>query len=105
MTGTDLGGPFVFAGSSLHDELELLVRAGLSPIAAIRAATLTPAEFLMRRDVGEIDSGKLADMVLLDANPLEDIGNTRRITAVVANGRLFDREAIAKLLIDESPQR
>lgn len=102
MTGTDLGGPFVFAGPSLHDEFELLVRAGLSPIAAIRAATLTPAEFLMKRDVGEIGSGKLADMILLDANPLENISNTRRIAAVVADGRLFDREAIAKLLIDES---
>jgi imidazolonepropionase-like amidohydrolase len=105
MTGTDLGGPFVFAGAGLHDELELLVQAGLSPIEAIRAATLTPAEFLKKRDIGEIDSGKLADMVLLEANPLENISNTRRITAVVADGRLFDRAAIATLLSDGPPKR
>lgn len=97
MAGTDLGGPFVFAGSSLHDELELLVRAGLSPLEALQAATLTPAAFLNRPDVGTIDTGMRADIVLLDANPLEDIRHTRRIAAVVANGQLFDRDAIAQM--------
>lgn len=98
MTGTDFGGPFVFAGSSLHDELELLVRAGLSPLAALQAATLTPVKFLKRNDVGAVESGKLADILLLEANPLNDIRNTRRIATVVANGEVFDRAGITKLL-------
>lgn len=97
MTGTDLGGPFVFAGASLHDELELLVRAGLSPLEAIQAATLTPARFLNRGDVGVVESGTLADIVVLEANPLEDIRHIRRIAAVIANGQLFDRQAAAQL--------
>ncbi|MFN2445000.1 MAG: amidohydrolase family protein [Vicinamibacterales bacterium] len=97
MAGTDLGGPFVFAGASLHDELELLVRAGLSPLEALQAATLSPATFLNRTDVGAIESGTLADIVLLNADPLEDISHTRRIAAVIANGQLFDRDALAQL--------
>lgn len=97
MTGTDLGGPFVFAGSSLHDELELLVRAGLSSLEAIQAATLTPARFLNRGDVGVVENGMLADIVVLDANPLDDIRHTRRIAAVIANGQLFDLQAGARL--------
>lgn len=99
LAGTDMPQPFVFPGFSLHDELELLVRAGLSPLEALRTATYNPAEFLGALDsLGTVRAGKLADMVLLDSNPLVDIRNTRRISAVIANGRVFDRAALDQLL-------
>ena len=86
-------------GFSLHDELQLLVKAGLTPLEALRTATLNPAKFLKMQDrLGATEPGKLADLVLLDASPLESIGNTRRIHAVIVNGRLFDRKAIDALL-------
>ena len=99
LAGTDTGNPFCFPGFSLHDELALLVIAGLTPVEALRAATLNPAKFLgLDKTLGTIEPGKIADLVLLDANPLEDIRNTQRINAVVTNGRLFDRKALDKLL-------
>jgi hypothetical protein len=99
LAGTDTPQPFVFPGFSLHDELGLLVRSGLTPLDALRAATYNPAEYLGALDsLGTIGKGKLADLVLLDANPLADIRNTRRISAVIANGRVFDRPALDQLL-------
>jgi hypothetical protein len=101
LAGTDVGNPLLVAGFSLHRELELLVRAGLAPLDALRAATVNPARFLERiDDLGTVESGKLADLVLLDADPLVDIRNTRRIRAVLANGRLLDRAALDALLDD-----
>jgi 8-hydroxy-5-deazaflavin:NADPH oxidoreductase len=101
LTGSDTPTPWAFPGFGLHDELELLVEAGLTPLQALRAATLNPARFFgLTDDLGTIAEGKLADVVLLDANPLEDIRNTRRIRAVVVNGRLLDRAAIDRLLAD-----
>ncbi|HEV8600187.1 MAG TPA: amidohydrolase family protein [Gemmatimonadales bacterium] len=76
-------------GFGLHEELQLLVRAGLSPFEVLRAATFEPARYLGALDsLGTVAEGKLADLVLLEANPLDDIRNTRRIAVVVANGRL-----------------
>jgi hypothetical protein len=99
LAGTDTGNPFCFPGFSLHDELALLVKAGLTPVEALRSATLNPAKFLgLDKTLGTIEHGKIADLVLLDANPLEDIRNTQRINAVVSNGRLFDRKALDKML-------
>jgi hypothetical protein len=99
LAGTDTPQPFLFPGFSLHDELGLLVRAGLTPLEALQTATINPAEFFgMQGALGTVDKGKVADLVLLDANPLENIANTRRITAVIANGRLFDRAALKALL-------
>ena len=99
LAGTDTGNPFCFPGFSLHDELALLVIAGLTPVEALRSATLNPAKFFgLDQTQGTIEEGKIADLVLLDANPLEDIRNTQRINAVVANGRLFDRKALDKML-------
>jgi len=78
-------------GFGVHDELALLVRAGLTPLDALRAATSGPASYFAATDsLGSVTAGRVADLVLLDANPLADIANTRRISAVVANGRLYD---------------
>lgn len=82
----------------IHEEISLLVWAGLTPLEALQAATLKPAEFFQATDsLGTIAPGKLADLVLLDKDPLLDIYNTRTIRAVVANGRYFDRSALDAL--------
>jgi imidazolonepropionase-like amidohydrolase len=92
LTGTDLGFVYIYPGSGVHDELERLVEAGLPPLAALRASTLEPARYFRREHgLGTIGAGKLADLVLLEANPLDAIGHTRKIRAVIANGRFFDR--------------
>jgi imidazolonepropionase-like amidohydrolase len=99
LAGTDMPQAFVYPGFSLHDELALLVQSGLTPLEALRTATYNPAEFLGALDsLGTVAQGKLADLVLLDADPLADIHNTRRISAVIANGRVFDSSARAGLL-------
>jgi imidazolonepropionase-like amidohydrolase len=99
LAGTDAPMPLVYPGFSLHKELELLVESGLSPAEALRAATLGPAEFLgLSESTGSIAVGKRADLVLLDANPLRQIGNTQRIRAVVLNGRLWRRTDLDALL-------
>ena len=101
LAGTDLANPYIFPGFSLHDELASLVAAGFTPAEALRAATLDPARYLEATDsLGTVAPGKLADLVLLSANPLEDIRNTTKIEAVVAAGRLYDSTALAKLLAD-----
>lgn len=86
-------------GFILHDELTLLAAAGLTPLDVLKSATLNPAILLKRdADLGSVTAGKLADLVLLDANPLDDIHNTQRIRAVVATGKLLDRQALDNLL-------
>jgi len=75
-------------GVDLHGELALFVEAGISPMEALQSATRNPARFLGLTDVGTVERGKVADLVLLDANPMENIGNTRRIAAVVVGGKL-----------------
>jgi cytosine/adenosine deaminase-related metal-dependent hydrolase len=99
IAGTDVLNPFCFPGFSLHDELVILVEAGLSPMEALQTATLNPARYLGKeKDLGTIAQGKVADLVLLEANPLEDIRNTTKINSVVANGRLLGRKALDQLL-------
>lgn len=98
VAGTDVAGVRV-PGFTLHDELALLVESGLTPIQALQAATITPATIWgWAEDGGSVEPGKLADLVLLDANPLDDIRNTRRISAVVIAGRVFMRPGIRRLL-------
>jgi imidazolonepropionase-like amidohydrolase len=99
LAGTDINNEFTFPGFSLHDELEAFVDAGLSPAEALRTATLNPAAFLEAMDsLGSVAPGKLADLVLLEADPLREIANTRRIAAVIANGQYLNREELDRML-------
>jgi len=99
LAGTDTSNPYCMAGFSLHDELELLVESGLSPKAALQSATIVPARYLrLEKEQGTVAEGMRSDLVLLEANPLDDIANTRKIHAVVLNGKLLDRAAIDELL-------
>ena len=107
LAGTDIGNPFLIPGLSLHDELGLLVgEAGLSALDALRAATINPARtFGLADSLGTVAEGKLADLVLLEANPLEDIGNAAAIDAVVLNGRYLDRGALDALMAEAAAAR
>jgi imidazolonepropionase-like amidohydrolase len=99
LAGTDSMNPYVFPAFSLHDELVLLVDAGLSPLAALQAATSNAARFMGASDrYGAVAPAKAADLVLLDADPLTDIHNTSRIRAVFLGGKHFDRTALDRLL-------
>jgi len=99
LTGTDAPLRNSPPGFGLHEELALLVSGGMAPFEALRSATLEPARYFgMLDSLGTIAPGKLADLLLLDANPLQDIRNTRRISAVVANGRLYAGAARQRLL-------
>jgi adenine deaminase len=103
IAGTDAGSSGVIWGFSLHDELELLVRAGLTPEEALVSATRLPASWLgIESKVGTIETGKFADLVLLDANPFNDIKNTRKIFGVFVNGRWLEKSLINRMLFDLS---
>ncbi|WP_181458421.1 amidohydrolase family protein [Paenibacillus pabuli] len=82
-------------GISLHDELEWLVKSGLTPLQALQSATLNPARYLEReQELGTVEKGKLADLVILDKNPLEDIRNTTSISAVILDGKLMEKQTL-----------
>ncbi len=101
VAGTDAGVSGIVAGFSLHDELELLVQAGLTPQEAIYSATLLSAQWLgIDKQIGSIETGKLADLVLLDENPLIDINNTRKIAGVFVNGKWLDKTKLNAMLTD-----
>jgi imidazolonepropionase-like amidohydrolase len=101
LAGSDALNPYCFPGFSLHDELEWLVKAGLSPMAALQSATRNPAVYLKRlHDLGTVEEGKIADLVLLEADPTMDIRNTRKIAAVIVGGKPFAREALERMLAD-----
>src|ERR1700687_2081956 len=100
LAGTDTPpGVYILPGFSLHEELQRFVAAGFTTMEALQTATLNPAKFLGMEDrLGTIEKGKLADLALLDANPLEDIHNTQRIAAVIVNGRYLSRAELDKIL-------
>ena len=100
LAGTDTPpGVYIFPGFSLHEELQRFVAAGFTPLEALQTATLNPAKFLgMEGRLGTIEKRKLADMVLLDSNPLDDIRNTQKIAGVIVNGRYLSRADLDKML-------
>ena len=101
LAGTDTApGIYIIPGFSLHDELANFVEAGFTPMEALQTATSNPALFLERSDIGAVKAGGVADLVLLSANPLDNIQNTKKITAVVINGRFLDRAALDHMLVN-----
>ena len=98
LVGTDTANPFVVPGYSVHEELAQLVRAGLTPYEALSAATRRPAEFLGTKELGTIAVGKRADLLLVDGNPLLDIGEADRIAGVMVRGRWLGKPELAALL-------
>ncbi|MFP4366465.1 MAG: amidohydrolase family protein [Bacteroidales bacterium] len=106
MAGTDMPLAQLTPGFSLHQELALLVRAGLTPLQAFEAATLRPAQFFgLENQQGSIAKGMNADLVLLDASPLENITNTQRINAVMRDGHFHTRDDLDEMLYQlENPR-
>ena len=100
LAGTDTPpGVYIFPGFSLHEELQRFVAAGFTPLEALQTATINPARFFgMEDQLGTVETGKLADLVLLTANPLVDITNTQKISSVIVNGRYFQRGELDKML-------
>ena len=102
MAGTDTGAKaFLVPGFSLHDELFLLVQAGLTPMEALQAGTRNPAEHLGLADkLGTVQQGKIADLILLDADPLQEIRNTQKIAAVVVGGKFISKSSLQQMLTE-----
>jgi len=98
LAGTDTSLPFVFPGFSVHDELALFVQAGLTPLEALQTATINAARFLGLDQSGTVQAGKLANFVLLDADPLKAIHNTTMISAVIIRGKLLNRSDLDGML-------
>jgi imidazolonepropionase-like amidohydrolase len=99
LAGTDVTGPYTYPGFSLHDELQLFVGAGLTPMQALETATTNPARLLgFSKTWGRVEAGYLANLVVLNADPLADIANTGKIDSVVVNGKRLDRTQLDRLL-------
>jgi adenine deaminase len=96
---------FLLYGWTLHREIRNLVEAGLKPYAALAAATRTPAEYLRQLDtIGTIEKGKRADLVLLEANPLDEISNTEKRAGVMTRGRWIPDAEFKKMLDEMAPR-
>jgi imidazolonepropionase-like amidohydrolase len=98
LAGTDLGNPYCFPGSSLHDELELMTEAGLTSLQALQTATFNAAKYLDKTDsLGTIAPNKYADILLLSENPLDNISNTKKIEGVCVNGKFYNKKDLESL--------
>lgn len=98
IAGTDFPNPWAFPGFSLHDELEMYVKAGMTPLQALQTATINPAKVMNNNRIGYVEKGKLASLVLLNSNPLEDINAVRDIESVILRGKLYDRIKLDEML-------
>ena len=99
IAGTDASNPFCYPGFSLHDELQLMVEGGMTPAAALKSATHNPALFMGKEDVfGKVAEGQLSSLVILNSNPIENIGNTKSIHSVFLRGKYLDRKKLDDLL-------
>ncbi|MGY6741180.1 MAG: amidohydrolase family protein [Cecembia sp.] len=98
LAGTDYIIPYVYAGFSLQEELQIFVRLGMTPLQALQTATINPAQFMKNDKIGEVKAGKSANLVLLNANPLEDIHHAQDIYAVVLRGKHLDRDHLDGML-------
>ncbi|MCC7229102.1 MAG: amidohydrolase family protein, partial [Fimbriimonadaceae bacterium] len=99
LAGTDTPNPYAFPGFGIHDELALMVKAGFTPMQALRAATINPARYFgWEKTMGSVTQGKVADLVLLDANPLQDIRNSTKISGVFVRGRYLDQSQLAGMI-------
>jgi imidazolonepropionase-like amidohydrolase len=99
VVGTDAGGAWRIPGRSLHEGLAEMTRVGFTPMEVIQAATISSARLIGReKAMGTVQAGKVADLVVLDANPLLRIENTRTVNTVVTNGRLLDRTTLDRML-------
>ena len=102
MAGTDTPLGYLTPGYSLHYELELLVESGLSEIGAIRTATIHPAQYFRMEDsLGQIKKNYIADLVILNQNPLEDIKNTKTIDAIIKNGHYLSKQELDSNLLNK----
>jgi len=106
MAGTDAGylNSFTYPGIGLHQELQLMVAGGLTPLQALQASVINPPLFLNKSNYGNISTGKKADILLLDENPLLDIRATQKINSVIVKGLVIDKNAI-KMMLDEVKSR
>ncbi len=102
LAGTDVGVVLIYPGFSLHEELQMFVQIiGMTPMQALICATRHPAEFFgMQEELGTIEQGKIADLILLEANPLDNIGNAQKIDAVVVSGKYYPKKVLSKLLTE-----
>jgi hypothetical protein len=100
LAGTDLSVPYTCPGSSVHDEMKLFVTAGLTPLQALQAAITHPVHYFgLEQSMGSVTKGKLAELVLLEENPMLEIGNTERIAAVITHGRLLQKQDLDALML------
>ena len=101
LAGTDTGNPNIYPGFTLHDELELFVEAGFTELEALQTATLNPAIFVKREDeLGTLEEGKIANILILDKNPLKNIKNTLAINGLIRRGEYFGKDMLNRLLND-----
>ena len=100
LAGSDYGGGWVIPGVSLHQEFDLLEKCGLSPLKVLQMTTINGSEFLgIEKTSGSVETGKNANLVLLDGNPVESVQNLHRLAGVVRNGKYFSKDDLSSMML------